>query len=57
VDVAMGALDVRGGALTTSHERRVGKALRTLGWKNQGHRVDGKAIWCWVRGVVRDREV
>lgn len=49
MDVARGALgmDVRG--VTPSHEKRIGKALRALGWKSQGHRVDGVAIWCWVR--------
>lgn len=42
-------LEVRG--LTQAHERRAGAVLRLLGWKAQGHRVDGKSIWCWVRQV------
>ena len=30
-------------------DRRAGKILRSMGWKSQSHRVDGKVYWAWVR--------
>ena len=32
-------------------DRRAGKILRSLGWSNRGVRVEGEAIWGWVRDI------
>lgn len=53
-EVASGALDVRAASLTRPIEARIGKVLRSLGWKSQGVRIDGKAAWGWVKQDVRD---
>lgn len=53
-DVFSGALNREASHVSRPDELRLGRVLRGLGWKSQGHRVDGKSIWCWVRHVVSD---
>lgn len=49
IDVAQGALSREASRLSRPDELRLGRVMRGLGWRSQGHRVDGKPLWCWVK--------
>lgn len=49
LEVAQGALGVQTAQVSPALTKRVGKAMRGLGWRARGQRIDGKAIWAWVR--------
>lgn len=48
-DILRIAIDIDLDKINNSHQRRVGRVMRALGWENSSRKINGKSTRVWVR--------